>query len=250
MKTRRTARIHAVKLACVVLSLTLLPACPVQPQPVDLEAAYQAAIEDAKTVSADEISKDLWAIVPSDERLIWEGEPGKSRVLVVTWTSYTGYNDKVGQDIEATREIWVSPSPEVKDWVRQHLIPSWDLTLRLEELLGVPPNGGKTTFVEFWVQPTDLFRPSPDPETTDEEAELDFPQPASYVTINPDYIQWFTDLMAVSYLPNGYPWTRLGYTYDWGNSANHVGVSEFVIPQGVTIGVFSSSSTEDYCRWW
>ena len=25
-----------------------------------------------------------------------------------------------------------------------------------------------------------------------------------------------------------YPWTRLGYTYDWG-SRNHVGLSEFVV---------------------
>lgn len=27
----------------------------------------------------------------------------------------------------------------------------------------------------------------------------------------------------------GWPWTQLGYTYDWGNPKNHVGLSEFVI---------------------
>ena len=26
-----------------------------------------------------------------------------------------------------------------------------------------------------------------------------------------------------------YPWTRLGYTYDWGNPRNLVGLSEFVL---------------------
>jgi hypothetical protein len=188
--------------------------------------------------------------VPGNDELVWEGEPGNSRVLVVTWTSYTGYNDKVGQDIQATRDIWVSAVPEVKAWVRSHWIPPQHLTLRLEELLGVPPNNGKTPFVEFWVSPDDLFRPSPDPETTDQEAELDFPKPVSYETISPNYVQWFNALMAVSYLPDGYPWTRLGYTYDWGNPTDHVGVSEYVIPTGATVGVYSTSSTEDYCRWW
>jgi hypothetical protein len=27
----------------------------------------------------------------------------------------------------------------------------------------------------------------------------------------------------------GYPWTRLGYSYDWGNPKNPVGLSEFVL---------------------
>ena len=32
-----------------------------------------------------------------------------------------------------------------------------------------------------------------------------------------------------------YPWTRLGYTYDWGNTTDHEGVSEFVIVPGTTV---------------
>lgn len=32
-----------------------------------------------------------------------------------------------------------------------------------------------------------------------------------------------------------YPWTRLGYTYDWGDESNHVGVSEFVIVPGTEV---------------
>ena len=27
----------------------------------------------------------------------------------------------------------------------------------------------------------------------------------------------------------GFPWTRLGYTYDWGKPDNHVGLSEFIL---------------------
>ena len=49
--------------------------------------------------------------------------------------------------------------------------------MRLEKLLGLPPNSGKTKFVEIWVRPQDLFRPSPDPEITDCVAELDCLKP-------------------------------------------------------------------------
>jgi hypothetical protein len=171
-------------------------------------------------------------------------------VLVVTWTSYTGYNNQVGQDIQTTREVWVTAAPEVKDFARNNHVMPWDLTLRLEELLGVPPNGGKTTFVEFWASPEDLFRPSPDPEITDQEAGLDFPQSTDYVTVDSNYVQWFNNLRNSSYGDNGYPWTRLGYTYDWGNPFTHVGASEFVIRSGATVGVYLTASTEEYCRWW
>jgi hypothetical protein len=117
-------------------------------------------------------------------------------------------------------------------------------------LLGVPPNNGKTTFVEFWASPEDLFRPSPDPEITDQEAGLDFPQSAEYVTVDSNYIQWFNNLRNSSYGANGYPWTRLGYTYDWGNPFTRVGASEFVIRSGATVGVYLTATTEEYCRWW
>jgi hypothetical protein len=42
-----------------------------------------------------------------------------------------------------------------------------------------------------------------------------------------------------------YPWTALGYTYDWGNpTPPHYGVSEFVInSQTAGIGVFIKSCT-------
>ena len=32
-------------------------------------------------------------------------------------------------------------------------------------------------------------------------------------------------------------WTQLGYTYDWGNPYNEIGVSEFVVKPGTTIRI-------------
>jgi len=114
--------------------------------------------------------------------------------------------------------------------------------LRLEQLLGLPPDDGKQWFVELWVWPADLFRPAPDPEITDQGAGLDFPDSAS-----PEYRAWFDDLRSKSYGENGYPWTRLGYTYDWGSPDDHVGLSEFVINKGAPIEVRSVTPTVVYC---
>jgi hypothetical protein len=55
-----------------------------------------------------------------------------------------------------------------------------------------------------------MFRPSPDAEIDDSVAELEFPAGTSQ-----DHMTWITDRMATSYGEGGYPWTRLGYTYDW-----------------------------------
>jgi len=123
-----------------------------------------------------------------------------------------------------------------------------DLTLRLEQLLGLPPNYGNNRFVELWIDLNDLFRPSPDPGISDREAELDFPVSNRYVTISAEHIRWFTNKKNTSYGPNGYPWTRLGYTYDWGNPESEVGLSEFVIRKGAVVPIEGVYTIEVYCE--
>ena len=242
------------------LVLILLSGCPlVGPFVTDehLQQAYQAAVKDAEVAEADEICTGLTAIVPENDRLLWEGTPGQSRVLMVTWTSWTGYDDLVGKSIqvddlakstETTRDTWVTAAPELRDFcARQHLNEE-DMTLRVEELMGLPPHNGKTRFVAFWVNTEDLFRPSPDPEITDHEAGLDFPVSSRFVTVSDDHVAWFNAQKAASYGDGGYPWTRLGYTYDWGNPLCHVGLSEFVIRSGATVDVQSVTLNDDFWR--
>jgi hypothetical protein len=52
---------------------------------------------------------------------------------------------------------------------------------------------------------------------------------------------------AASYGDNGYPWTRLGYTYDWHPDTPETGLSEYVIPQGSTVEVHANVETREYC---
>ncbi len=206
----------------------------------DLPLAYRAAVRNAEAAGPAEVSNSLVSIVESNGRLVWRGEAGNKEVLVTTWTGWPGYNGQEGMSATAGIPSWVTAVPEVKEFcqAQRPIEPA----LRLEQLLGLPPDDGKQWFVELWVWPADLFRPAPDPEITDQGAGLDFPDSAS-----PEYRAWFDDLRSKSYGENGYPWTRLGYTYDWGSPDDHVGLSEFVINKGAPIEVRSVTPTVVYC---
>jgi len=212
-----------------------------------LLASYQAAIKDAEIAEPDEIVTNLVAIVPSNKKLIWKGEGKNRSVLMVTWTAWAGYDDSVGKTIKAGQKIWTTVAPAVKTFCN-NLSDDEIKVSRLEQLLGLPLGSGKIKFVELWVKPIDLFRPSPDPAISDHEAEINFPDTGKLISISDEYKSWFNKLKANSYKENGYPWTRLGYTYDWGNPDSEVGLSEFVIEQGAQIEVHTITITSDYCN--
>lgn len=207
---------------------------------------FRNAVMDAATAEPAEISRDLRAVTPWEPGLVTRGEGDQAQVLVVTWTSYTGYDALVGQPTVATRDVWITLAPDARTFCRRHRMPADRMTLRMEQLLGLPPGNGKTRFVEFWVSPDDLFRPSPDPTVTDREAELDFPRSTLFAAVEPAHIDWFNNLRATSYGPDGYPWTRLGYTFDWKRGSGEIGLSEFVIRAGATVEVNAVILNRDF----
>lgn len=205
-----------------------------------LSDLYKAAVADAAIAEASEIDDMLTAIADSNANLVRDAN---GRVLMVTWTSYTGYDNQVGQDVSLGKETWVTAAPELQKFCKATGLSGADLSLRLEQLLGLPPNNGKTRVVELWVPTTGMFRPAPDMEITDSVADLDFPAGTPQ-----SHIDWFNNLKATSYGDPGYPWTRLGYTYDWFPDMSDIGLSEFVITQGTMIGVKSVAMQDDYCK--
>ena len=242
-------RLFQVKKSTLFLLLfCLFSACTLQSPALhqaELQKAYHSAIVDAATAEPAEISNTLVAIVPSNDKLIWKNrdDAQNAMLLVVTWTNYNGYDDKIGQSLQLSREVWVTTAPEIKNFCKKL---NGNRALRLEQLLGLPANAGKTKFVEMWVKPGDLFRPSADPEISDREAETEFRKKNIYVTVSDDYVKWFNELKIRSYSADGYPWTRLGYTYDWGDHHRHIGLSEFVIMPGATVEIKAISATMNY----
>lgn len=248
-------RVRAVSLLFVLLCFsTDAPAQTPTPTTTPLPPEYLAAMADAEVALLSEISIKLTPIREErecpkpDVCLRWE----RGRVLVVYWSADNSYKEfykgRENQFINLDAYTWVTVVPELRNRCKEMKLDDDGLTARLKQLLGLHPFREKSQFVEMWVDPRDLFRPCPDPEISDYECETDFSR-SKFLSISLDYIYWYTDMREKSYLlPDGQPWTRLGYTYDWGNPSNHVGMSEFVIPTGARVKVREIKNTADYCR--
>ena len=204
-----------------------------------LDAMYRNAMKDAEVAEESEIFRNLTRITGSNSALLFDGE---GRVQVVTWTGWDGYFNKT--DLNLSSEVWVTVVPEIRTRIMEDSGRVSNLTLRLAQLLGMPKNRVKKWFVELWVKPSDIFRPCPDPEITDRECQLDFPQ-----NVSTEHVMWFNSLRNASYADeNGCcPWTRLGYTYDWGGESE-IGLSEFVVRNGAKVRVGAIYTTDDYFK--
>ena len=226
--------------------------------------AYCNAVVNSKFVNHEKIWRNLTAIVEHNKDLKWENDEVNSRVLVTVWAKrkrYTDEKDEPKGETTAQREIWVTVFPDLhrfcKKYKRHEEIA---LRYRLNQVLGLAPEEHddndkekKRSVIEIWVEPKDLFRPTPDPEITDSEAELNFPQPYSFMFVSNKYKLWFLNQL----MTNDYPWTKLGYTYDWGNKADwkeidperpaNVGLSEFIIRKGAPIKIHSINTAKNYC---
>ncbi len=243
--TAKTRLIRLLRIISVIMLLAgVLAACGGSSgtQEEQLLTRYQAAVKDAEHVDQSKVVDDLVAIVDSNHELIWRRNGGDEEVLLVTWTDWNGYKESEGESIDLQREVWTTVAPQVQTFCQNDIAANVDYVLRVEELLGLPPRNDKQWFVELWAKPTDIFRPSPDPEIDDSKAELDFPP-----DVDPAHVAWFNNLLATSYGPNGYPWTRLGYTYDWGKRSGIEGLSEFVIRKGAKVTVHAAIANSDYC---
>ena len=221
---------------------------------------FEDAIRDAAVAEPDEIVTDLFAINTYNPYLIWRNHDGQSQVLVLSWMSRSKLEQTFGASADVmapeqagaapeNRDIWITAVPQVRDTCASWGLSGEDLELRLKQFLGLNAEWSYYALVEMWVSPRDIYRPCPDPEIGDtactlpEVVEGHFGAPA-----DPAFTEWFTNLESISYGPNGAPWTRLGYTYDWGNPDSNVGASEYLIAPSATVMLASINETPDeYC---
>jgi len=208
---------------------------------------YQQSIQNAIYPEASKVSDKLVPVVKQNQNLVWKNIGGEDYILVVTWkqniTYYKQYLDSAFYNT-GQYPIWITTAPELKQRMQQEKVK--DANRRLIQLLGLPPNSVYSYFVEFWVKPADLFRPCPDNEITDSKCETCFPKQT-----DPQHISWINENRISRYyqcdLSQQYPWTQLGYTYDWNpKNKSHVGLSEFVIGANKKIIVKAIYPTEEY----
>lgn len=189
---------------------------------------YRKAIFDAAVIESSEIQ--LLPVIDEDQ------------VKIVTWTEYPDSYEAGKEVILNWGDVWVTLDDDVKtrcqDFQKTHLVSD------IQKLLGLPLNNSeKRSFVTLKVDSSSLFRPCANPSIHAEKCTSNFPE-----NIAQEHAVWYAHQTAQSYqLETGYPWTRLGYTYNWKSGENEVGPAEFVIKKGSKAMTLSVTETSLYC---
>lgn len=219
----------------LILGVLVLQACQSQlidkPQPATLKSVYQLSIEDAAVIQPEEV-------LPLPQIT-------QDRARFVTWTSYPD-SFKPGEELTLSwGDTWVTLDGAVQRQCQNYARDKGELNIRIQQLLGLPPEAtAKRFFVVLDVKTENMFRPCANPELNSSSCTAQFPDTASE-----SHKAWYAGQTALAYqFPGGYPWTRLGYTYDWNPAANDVGTFEFVVRKGATVKVVSVTPTLEYCK--
>lgn len=227
----------------------------------ELTTALDNAVQDASIREFGEISRELKALTPDnpDSELIWDAQ---GRVKVMVWTGNYWSTVQPGDiitdfspadDASLGYFMYVVPYGEAVNFMRENkfsLDQEMNNRLKLAQKLGLQLADGTTTrktrFLIMWAPPESLFRPAPDGEVDDFEAQL----ARRYGQVNPanDWITKHYDWkLANSYAAgSAYPFTGFGYTYDWSGSGAEMGLSEFVILPQHEIEVIDNVLTADF----
>jgi hypothetical protein len=194
-------------------------------------------------------------------------------VTVVTWknggrwkSTYPGAVP--GKTFPTTDDIWVVVGDSLRNFCRSyrqsHNPDTKELTLRLNQHMGLPPTNDADTFIELTVDPSNkpgakvtLFRPCVASSTESPSCGLpDLPKASEVWDNNSQSTptqEWLLRNYYATYsYGKPYPWTGLGYTFDWArksdsNDFERYGESEFVIPKRTSVHFYSATSTSDYC---
>ncbi|MDX1939179.1 MAG: hypothetical protein SFU99_01425 [Saprospiraceae bacterium] len=217
-----------------------------------IQKIYNKSIADTAKPEPTEVDNNLLAITKETPGLVWKTINGEDYLLVSSWKGDTTYykNDpNTGFYNTGKYIIWVTAAPQLQALCKDKKFGRKEgLDLRLKQFFGMPPNTEKKYFVEFWVRPQDLYRPCPDNEVNDKSCGLCFAENAPK-----EYQEWFKNQRNTSYYNcnwyDNYPWTQLGYTYDWSpRNKTHIGLSEYIIGENKKVVVNGFVTTADYCK--
>jgi hypothetical protein len=231
----------------------LLSACASVPPSMPKSAAegqavYAAALADAAVASPSKV-QPLRAL------------PAGEHVTMVSWVTAQRApcaRDALPCDMQVGHDrLWVTLAGEVQATCQSWGLKGDALRSRIEQLLGLPTNSPaqyrKAQFVLLEIARGQVERPCLG--VTENAAG----QPVCSIDLQagtaPEMHHFVGQQMAAAYVADnprgpGYPYTRLGYTYDWAADAKpgHYGASEFVLAPGSTAKAVRIIATDDYCQ--
>ncbi len=172
--------------------------------------------------------------------------------------NYPAYPSE-GFDYPMGDDTWVTQEPFLQNFCKAYAKNvSSDLealTLRLEQRLGLPPVSSKTHFAVFEIDADapnggqKVFRPCGDTATDTKSCAVGIT--TDNLFLYRQYYQAFGTTRPVQY-----PWTSLGYTFDWAPDPDvlgkrsgfvRVGESEYVVPEGTMTKFLGIAPTASYC---
>ena len=233
MKRRWTAALFAA------LALSALAGCKREAAVTGGEL-WDRAMADA-VFSEDEEVMELVTLTQEDPMVIWD-DAGE-RVLLLTWHNYD--SDCIpGLPLgEEAGEIWATSVGEMTAWYEENGGGVEDWELRFAQLLGVHADEGYTRFTAFWVSPEDVIRPAYRTDVTEQMVN-------GYDQVTDEaYKAWFDGNIIWSYFASDYPWTRLGYTYDWSGDGDEYGLTEFLVAAGDKTEIALTWTTGEFVDW-
>ena len=210
---------------------------------------YNAAREKAKNLGPEDI-QPLVTIGEGTDMASMSGD--NTQVVLVAWHN-DGDRFKDGEitHLKDGEVLWAFTDKEFLKWFRENhdKVDNWDI--RLKQLLGKSPDTDNRYFTVFWVRVTDVFRPAFFPEINTDMMNTAFTNTLEEDTSENAmwFKNWFDKTNAIAYRKDGFPWTRLGYTYDWGNPDSKYGLSEFIVKEGAEIEVKFTRKNRAFLTW-
>ncbi len=243
-----------------LLMLSMLLGCkkdkitPSEPEPpvLSMSDLYKSAILDAMVADNSEIVDTLWALTPENTALQWKTIKGKPHVLMASFMRYPS-SYPVGDSITTSwGESWLFIPQQMKARIGSSFTAASDTTMRICQLLGLPPANERsnTHIAEIWVNPENLYRPAGSRVITTKTASpiLSSNSPESFTSWYNNYIVFAYYRTLSTAADYHYPWTRLGYTYDWAPKAKEVGLSEYVLQSSSGAWVEKVSKVGNYFK--
>lgn len=220
----------------VISSFMLLCACSTQESTQDISKMYNEAVLDAMVAEKSEV-QDLVELNTEDKMTTWND----GKVLLLTWNKYP---DSYPKDATVELEygsIWTFTDKELLAWYQETKGEVEDYHLRLNQLIGLPPEDDNTHFTALWVNPDDIIRPAYFVDINSDEMDI------TNANMDEEYKEWFDGNIISSYYSDWkYPWTRLGYTYDWSGKDDEYGLSEFLVKGNSKVEVEFTMTTEEF----
>ena len=206
----------------------------------DNDMLWKTAMTDA-VFSEDEEIHELVTLTREDDRVTWD-EDG-DEVLLLSWHNY----DDICAPGDPIRteygDIWATSIGEMQSWYEKNHNEVENWNLRFAQLLGVHADEGYTRFTAFWVSPEDVIRPAYVTDVT-QQMKNDYA-----IVTDKTYKQWFDSNILWSYFESDYPWTRLGYTYDWSGEESEYGLTEFLVFDGSKTEIAFTYTTAEFVDW-